>query len=79
MLILRDGDAKAKLQQLEKTMENKSSVKGFFREDSYNWTAFHFQVLSTKNILKVTTFIQHEGYALKRLNLTPNDIQHYYD
>jgi hypothetical protein len=74
MLIVRDNEAKALLDKLSKSMEYKESVKGFFRKDSYLWTIFHFKVKKSEYVLKVTENVQHEGYCIKKLKLTDEEI-----
>jgi hypothetical protein len=78
--IFTEKEAKKALQNLEDFMAGLSNVgfnlhqtevKGYFRADSYDWTAFYFYNDKRKSqyVLIKTEHIQHEGYCKKHLNL----------
>lgn len=46
-------------------------IKGFFREDSYDWTAYIFTKddKASEYVLIIKEHLQHEGYCKKYLKL----------
>lgn len=52
----------------------KKVVKGYFRTDSYEWTAFKFFINKNKGeyTFKVMHYLQHEGECIRYLKQSNN-------